>query len=465
MLVASSLLLVACDDDDDHDRPTPPVTDSQLRVTHASPDAPAVNVYVNGNLTLSDVDYKESSGIIALNAGDYEVEVRGILPGGAETTVIGPTTITLTQDQRLDVVAVNPVATITVDTVTTDISEAVTDVQVSVLHAAPAVADVDIYVTAPGDAIADATPIDANYGDDAGPLTLAANTDYRIRITPDGSSTVVYDSGETPLNFPAGTDLLLAAVENTTNIGSNPVNLIALSADGAAELYDAATGSQVRVVHASYDAGPVDVFVGGGEVLTNVDFTGSSNYGDVEAPAGEYSFVVAAAADNTIKPIDISVTIDQGISYTAYAIGSLADDTIAPLLLADDRRSIATQASIRVVHASYNVAEEIPVDVYLTDSDVITDATAAITNLAYGEYTDQIAVSEGTYTITVTAHDDKSVVVYQNSATLEAGTNYTVIARDLIEDENTDQAVEAIILDDAPDEQVQEQVVALETAA
>jgi hypothetical protein len=37
---------------------------NQLRITHASPDAPKVNVYIDGQLALGDVDYKQSSGTL-----------------------------------------------------------------------------------------------------------------------------------------------------------------------------------------------------------------------------------------------------------------------------------------------------------------------------------------------------------------------------------------------------------------
>ena len=57
--------LPACSDDDDDDVHVPPSeAGAELRVTHASPDAPQVNVYVDGALALENVDYKVSSGIL-----------------------------------------------------------------------------------------------------------------------------------------------------------------------------------------------------------------------------------------------------------------------------------------------------------------------------------------------------------------------------------------------------------------
>jgi hypothetical protein len=443
-------VIVACSDDSDNNRqdpveppepPQPPIEEvepAQLRVTHASPDAPAVNVYVNGSAALEGVEFKQSSGLITVeDPGTIEVEVRGLLPDGSETTVIGPVDLTLEEGVRTDVVAYDAllddngglnIKAKVLDPVT--IEEEINDVRVSVLHAAPAVGDVDIYVTAPGDDISGATPIDADFGDAAGPVAIDADTDYRIRIAPDGDSTVVYDSGT--VSFPAGTELLLIAVENTLKVGDNPVNLLAVGADGASEVLDVNTGAAVRVVHNSADTPPVDVLVDGTTVLDAVPFPAASGYDDIQAPAGTYNVVVAADADNNIAPIDVDLTLESGKSYTAIAVGSFDANTVEAVLTEDDRRNIATAAVVEIIHGSSIVAADIPVDIFLTSDGVIADADPAIAGLAYKESTGQLALTPGDYWVTVTAAGDKAVVAFDSGAplALEGGVNYTVIARD-----------------------------------
>lgn len=438
--------LFACSDNDNDDNdsgdsvePPPPVEveASQLRVTHASPDAPAVNVYVNGDLALENVDYKQSSGLITFDEpATLSVEVRGILPDSSEVSVIGPVDLTLVEGQRTDVIAFGSlfdsdgnvnIAPLVLDPV--EIEDGIEDVRVTVVHAAPQVGDVDIYVTSPGDALANTAPIDAGFGDFAGPVALATDTEYQVRITPDGATDVVYDSGT--LSFAAGTELVVVAVENTFKVGASPVGLLAVGADGASEVTDINIGAAVRVVHNSADTPAVDVLVDGAEVLDAVTFPQATGY-DVEAPAGTYNVVVAADADNSIAPIDVDLSLAATESYTVLAIGSLLDGSLAPLLTVDDRRNIATAAIVEVIHGSYLVAAAIPVDVYLTSDGVIADAEPAISGLAYGESTDQLALPPGDYWVTVTAAGDSSVVAFDSGATLalEGGTNYTVIARD-----------------------------------
>lgn len=48
---------------------------AKVRVLHASPDAPAVDVYVNGELTLEEVPFKADSGYLEVPAGTHDVEV------------------------------------------------------------------------------------------------------------------------------------------------------------------------------------------------------------------------------------------------------------------------------------------------------------------------------------------------------------------------------------------------------
>ncbi len=49
---------------------------SHLRVAHLSPDAPAVDVWVDGNYVLQNVAFKGISNYLSVDAGKYDLEVR-----------------------------------------------------------------------------------------------------------------------------------------------------------------------------------------------------------------------------------------------------------------------------------------------------------------------------------------------------------------------------------------------------
>ena len=434
--------------------PTPEA--AQLRITHASADAPAVNVYLGGELQFEAVEFKQSSGLVDIaEPGIFEVEVRGILPDGSEVTVIGPVDITLEGGERTDVLAIgdlfNDAGEISIMATLLDpvtIEEGITDVRVSVLHAAPEVGAVDIYVTAPGDDLANTSPITAAFGDSAGPVAIVADTEYQIRITANGSSDVVFDSGT--VSFPAGTELVLAAVENTYKLSPSPVTLLAIGPAAASEVVDINTGAAIRVVHNSADTPAVDILIDGTEVIDALAFPDSTPFDALEAPAGTYNVVVAANVDNSIAPIDVDVTLEQTKSYTVIAVGSFAESTIAPILTETSRRNIATAALVEVVHGSYLVAAQIPVDIYLTVDGVIADAEPAVSGLAYLETTGQLALTPGAYWITVTASGDKSVVAFDSGGALalDGNVNYTIIARDPSAEELGSPLINATILTD-----------------
>jgi hypothetical protein len=72
--------------------PAPSVNDVRLRVAHLSPDAPPVDIIVNGNVTLTNVPYTAVSDYLELAAGDYRIQVT---PAGDNTTSVIDATVTL----------------------------------------------------------------------------------------------------------------------------------------------------------------------------------------------------------------------------------------------------------------------------------------------------------------------------------------------------------------------------------
>jgi len=62
---------------------------SLVRVFHASPQAPEVDVYVDGNLAFSDLEFKEFTEYVYLDEGNHKVEVY--LAGTKESPVISQT--------------------------------------------------------------------------------------------------------------------------------------------------------------------------------------------------------------------------------------------------------------------------------------------------------------------------------------------------------------------------------------
>jgi hypothetical protein len=477
-LAVSACALAACDSNDDDAAPVePPVPTATVQVLHASPNAPAVNIVVDGEEALSEVDYKDSSGWITVDEGTYSVEVQGVLPGGTPT-VIGPADLTFDGDTINTVVALNDVQNIEPLVLTqpsTPVSAGAA--RVWVLHAASNVQDlvggpVDVYVTAPGADLAAEAPLGSfNFKETLpadGPAELTAG-EYQIRVgvgTPgDPDFLLAFDSGTVTLAD--GADLVIAAVPSTSGqtafVFQSPVSLVVLDSSGSSEILSEGTLAGVRVVHASSNTPAVDVFADGEPLFAGLEFPNfSPDAGFAPVPAGTYSVAVApagAGADGAaIGPADLEFA--AGTKTDVIAVGRLGgtEGTIEELTVTiadDDPRPVPVFAKVRIVHASVTAASLDPdtVDIYVTAPDTdISDENVepTLAEVPYLANTGYLAVEGGTYDITVTVSGSRSPAIGPlEDVVLEDGGVYTVIARDALPGAaETDLGV--ILIDDTP---------------
>ena len=189
LLLAATALTAACDDDDN----TGPEGEARVRVVHASPDAPSVDVLLDDAEVLSDVPYLAASDYLAASAGDHNLKVNA---AGTATTVIDAD-VTLADGTDYTVIASDLVAQITPIVLEDDnTAPAAGNARVRAIHGAPSAPAVDIYVTAPGADLEAATPVltGVSFGDVADYLEVPAG-DYQVRVTPAGTKTVAIDSG------------------------------------------------------------------------------------------------------------------------------------------------------------------------------------------------------------------------------------------------------------------------------
>ncbi|HEU5175752.1 MAG TPA: DUF4397 domain-containing protein [Gemmatimonadaceae bacterium] len=181
-----AIATTGCDDD-----PTAPAATAELRVVHASPDAPNVDVLVDGATALTNVAYRGVSAYLDVPAGTRALAVR---PTGTTTNVISANA-TVAAGDAYTVLATGLVASIAPLVLEDDrTAPAAGSVRLRLVHASPAAGAVDIYVTAPTADLATTSPTLSNVPFRAASsyLEVPAGT-YRVRITPTGSKTVALD--------------------------------------------------------------------------------------------------------------------------------------------------------------------------------------------------------------------------------------------------------------------------------
>ena len=450
-VIASMAVLSGCNDDDDTAEVEVVVDPSfgGIRVIHASPDAPAVNILVNGDAAVTELDYAESSGFASLEVGSYDIAVEGIIPGG-NAEVINVDGFAIDEDAMTTVIAVGAVADIEPLVVASSESTPGADqVSLVVTHAAPMAPAVDIFLTAPTDDITNMSPaFNFSFKESVDVGAVAAG---EVRIRAAVSGTVVFDSGTVDLSGFAGQKLQVTAIaaENQVESDASPVKLLVANDTDAVEIRDASTSAGARVVHASPDAasaagGPVEVWATSAalgdmpaELIASFDYTDifpvAGNYAGV--PGGDYVFDVSPDGAGVGGSVFTSgtVTLEAGMEYSVIATGRVTSSPAFTLLpTGDANRAIATQASVKVVHGAPAAGD---VDVYVTAageySVVQVESQAAgdplLDEFTFGSITDYVAVAPGSYDIRVVAGG--MVAINLEGVQLDGGSVSTVIAR------------------------------------
>jgi hypothetical protein len=203
------------------------------------------------------------------------------------------------------------------------------EAQVRVAHLAPDAPNVDVYVN--GEPVLTDVP----YTTVSDYLSLPAGTQQvTVYATGDTASPVI----DAPVDIAAG--------------GAYTVAAVGLVADGSltAKVYEddlrspASGNAKVRVVHASPDAGPVDVVPRGGQALVSgLTFPEASPYAEV--PAGTYTLDVNAAGTSKTALTVPDATLASGGVYSAFAVGTVFADSLNVLLVQDAAAGAGASAS------------------------------------------------------------------------------------------------------------------------
>lgn len=179
--------------------------------------------------------------------------------------------------------------------------------------------------------------------------------------------------------------------------------------------------ADVRVIHASPDAPPVDIFVNetpgiGSPAISGLGFGSSSGY--VPLPTDTYNFQVTPTGETSPVVIDATLPIDGGTDYTIAAINFL--DNIEPLVLVDDNSFNPDAARIRFVHTSPDAPA---VDIFAAG---VPDAL--FSGVEFGESGGYIEVPGNTYDLEVRLSDTGALALEVPGVTVEDGSVYSIFA-------------------------------------
>lgn len=448
LALATSLFIASCGDGGDLNN------ELAFRVIHAAPDAPLVNILVDGVTVRAGVDYKGGTGLTFVTPREYRFGIQAILPG--EDALIIDETVSFTAGNEFTVLAIGKGATDTVQSlIIQNPIETIPDgnTRLQFVHAAPDAPPVDIYLTGQDADLLAAIPIDqVTYAAYPAARKLVPPGDYQLRVTPAGDpGTVLFDSGVLP-GLRNRDDLLVVLVQNTA-AGTSPVSLVINDRFGTFETLDTDSPSDLRVVHVSPDAPALDV-VGdpSTEATPEETFASGLTYlgttGYVSVPPESYLVRGVKTSEPTpATPLfSFSRTLFAGQRATVFATSLLA--TITGQVLADDIRPVFTEGKLRFLDAAPAGGT---VDVYvLEDGTDFNSVEPTFQNVVLTSSTPHLGFAPGIFDIVFTVADTKTVVASREDVAATAGTVQTVILVDEVRvDETSDgKPADVLVLDD-----------------
>lgn len=163
------------------------------------------------------------------------------------------------------------------------------------------------------------------------------------------------------------------------------------------------TNSYVRVLHASPNAPPVDIYVNNNPVIKNLRFKEFSDY--LSLKGGIYNIKVFPAKNNTNLILNKNITVPPKSILTVAAAGNLKDLELLPFI--EPKIPIMRNKSmIRFAHLSPDAPA---VDITLPDGTIL------FKNISFKNVSDYISVDPKKYTLQARiANTDKIVLTVPN---------------------------------------------------
>lgn len=187
-------------------------SNTRLRILHASPDAPNVDVYVDNGLVLANVAYPTASGYLTISAGTHAIKINA---AGTQTTVINVSP-NLAKDGAYTAIAANFLASIQPLLATDDTSAPPSgQIRLRVIHAAPDAGPVDILVN--DQVVLSNVP----FGAISSYLTVSPGT-YDVKVNVTGTAVTAI---HTSVTTTAGNNYTAVAIGSLKTAATNPLSL------------------------------------------------------------------------------------------------------------------------------------------------------------------------------------------------------------------------------------------------
>ena len=388
-------------------------SNAQMRILNAFSEAAALNVTVESTAVSTGLPFQGLTQYLSVASGTPTITV-GVT--GATTTLIN-TTYNISSGTNYTYIVFGPLTGVGAILG----SDAFNDpgsgfFAMRIVNAAPGLSAVDVYLTAPGADISSSAPSLGNvaYGVTSAFSPIAIGASFEIRVTPTGTKEVIFDS--TPKTFAehSATDLVVFGK------GSGKlVNVALLNHDsaGTGSLVDNLL-TQYKFINASQVPSALNIFVDGSLQLSNVPFTGVSNY--QKTSSGAHSFSIEATSTPGASLLALSQTLAPATD-TSIALTGTAGALVALVLNDDNLPPPAGTAGVRVVNTSAGGAA---FDVFVNFSKQVS---GLVVNTASPYLNFNAAANTGTaYEFDFNVAGTTTAVLKLTNVALASGHKYTI---------------------------------------
>lgn len=403
---AGALAVAGCTSDSKLPNPT---GKGSIRAINAIPASPDVTFLIEER-GLGVVAYKGSSAPAQYDDFDYVFSFDVSIPG-----VVGPQRIAsvphkVEAGKEHVFLLTGTVSAPQVSVITTDIrSFADTDTvfEISLLHAAASLGDVDVYIDPVGTPPSPGTARATLAAGDILPAVDLEQGGYVVTVTASGDiNTVLYQSREE--SFAARSALLLTLFDGDAN-ETAPLALTSMTSLGAGRNFpDARFPSTVRFIHASRDLGTADIY--DDEALTSLvvaDHAFGTFTGDIATgtDAVRYRYTPASSTGSILFESNFTPPSGRHANFFVYGLpGEYFATSFVP-----DRASVSEYVKLRLFSAA---TDNRLVDLYLKAAGEPLEETdlPRLIAIPYSLPTGIANIQAGSYDIYITGRGDKVVL-------------------------------------------------------
>jgi hypothetical protein len=386
--------------------------DATLRVVHASPGAPEVDVLLDGQMLLQGLAYGTASNYATITPEEHRLQV--VPTGQTADAAVVDETIDAAPGQAYLLAVFGLLNDIGGDIYDVDLSEIEPgNARVRLINFSPDAGEIDLLETGGDEWFGDVDLGGASDYQDIAPGTYSADVrgeEDRVLLTVSElpfEETRVYDV------------VVLGQIADDSLELQSLVTTVSPSCGEVLQLEGSSSDACVRLVHAAPDAPPVDVYLNDAQIAQNLEFGTATEY--VLAPSGADRGVRVTATGTPVEEaiVDTSLDFDPGQAYEILVTGG-GDDLEATITGTDLRPLAQGQARLRVINASP--------DAGAFDVGVAGNEENLFEGIDFRDATDYIVLDAGDYALEVRPGGEDMTVALQSDATLEEGVTYDLVA-------------------------------------